>query len=94
MKPKNPGIRPPKWMLVAAMFLLIGNLWMGCASHSETSIKKEAVTSPTSQSVVVEKETTTVHDEPHGVVGGVFHIVGEVLAFPFQLIADVFRFIF
>ncbi len=75
------------------MVLLVLNLGTGCA-HSKTSRTTETVATPASQTVVVEKETTKTEEDHHGVVGGVFHVVGEVIAFPFQLVADVFRFIF
>ena len=38
-----------------------------------------------------------VYAEPNkggGVVGTSFDFIGEVIAFPFQILADVFRFIF
>ena len=85
------------YLLIPAICLLVANLTIGCASSSETHVKKETVSSPTAQTqtVVTEKETTkTESSEHHGVIGDVFHVVGEVLAFPFQLVADVFRFIF
>ena len=78
------------------------SLLAGCASRSETSVRRETTsspsastvtsttTSPSSETVVVEKQTKV--EEHHD--GGLFHIVGEILAFPFQLVADVFRFIF
>ena len=80
-------------LLAVAMILLAVYLSPGCASHSRTTVTKETATNPAVQTVVVEKETHA--EEPrHGVVGSVFHVVGEVIAFPFQLVADVFRFIF
>ncbi len=78
------------WALVLVIGILAFNLTAGCA---ERSVRTETTTAPGASTVVVEKETR-VEDDHHGPIGGVFHIVGEVLAFPFQLVADVFRFIF
>ena len=83
-----------RWMLIPAACLLVISLAAGCASSSEKTVKSETITSPTSQTTVVEKETTHTDAGHRGVVGGVFHVVGEILAFPFEVIADVFRFIF
>ena len=85
-----------RWTRFPIVCLLVANLFMGCAS--ETHIRKETVTTPTTpssttQTVVVDKETTKV-EEHHGVIGGIFHVVGEVIALPFQLVADLFRAIF
>ena len=81
-----------KWFVWAIVLILAANFTMGCTSESR-SIKKETLTNPTGQTVVVEKATTT-HEGHAGLLGGVFHVVGEILAFPFQVVADLFRFIF
>ena len=83
-----------KWMLMPAVCLLLMSLTVGCASSSSKTVKSETTTSPTSQTTVVEKETTHTDTGHHGLLGGAFHVVGEILAFPFEVIADVFRFIF
>ena len=83
-----------RWLLIPAICLLVISLTAGCASSSERTVKSETTTSPTSQTTVVEKETTRTDGGHHGLLGGTFHVVGEILAFPFEIIADVFRFIF
>ena len=83
-----------RWALIPAVCLLVISLAAGCASSSEKTVKSETTTSPTSQTTVVEKETTHTDGGHHGLLGGAFHVVGEILAFPFEVIADVFRFIF
>lgn len=35
-----------------------------------------------------------VDDDDHGIVGGFFHFVGDVIAFPFRLVGGVFDAIF
>ena len=95
MRNNNFGIvQVKRWMLVPAVCLLVISLATGCASSSEKTVKSETTSSPTSQTTVVEKETTHTDTGHHGVLGGAFHVVGEILAFPFEVIADVFRFIF
>ena len=74
--------------------MLSGSLIAGCASESR-SYKSNTTTDTAGQTVVVEKETTNKTSESHtGLLGGAFHLVGEILAFPFEVIAGVFRFIF
>ena len=84
-----------KWTLIPVVCLLVIGLTAGCASSSTKTVKSETAMSPTSQTTVVEKETvhtdTTAH---HGLLGGAFDVVGEILAFPFEVIAEAFRFIF
>ena len=81
--------------ILAACFLTLSLTAAGCASSSSKTVKSETTASPTSQTTVVEKETTThTEGEHHGLLGGAFHVVGEILAFPFEVVADVFRFIF
>jgi hypothetical protein len=46
----------------------------------------------TDRTVVTERNTTTEERDPG--MGGPFHIVGEVLAFPFRLVGDLFDGIF
>ena len=88
-----PSMR--KWTLIPAVCVLVLSLMAGCASSSSKTVKRETTTSPSAQTTVVEKETTTHADsDHHGLLGGAFHVVGEVLAFPFEVIAGVFRFIF
>ena len=95
MRNNNFGIvQIKRWAMIPAVFLLVISLTAGCASSSEKTVKSETTTSPTSQTTVVEKETTHTDTGHHGLLGGAFHVVGEILAFPFEVIADVFRFIF
>ena len=83
-----------RFALIPAVCLLVMSFAAGCASSSEKTVKSETITSPTSQTTVVENETTHTDGGHHGLLGGAFHVVGEILAFPFKIIADVFRFIF
>lgn len=86
------------WKKPATLFIalmVMGSLMAGCARES-SSYKKNTSQNVNGQTVVVEKEetkTTETHEHT-GVVGSVFHVVGEILAFPFEVIAGVFRFIF
>lgn len=89
----NEWIRKFLGVGVVLMFMAL----VGCADHRESYHREVVETAPNAgtsttagQSVVVEKHAEHVDHAPHGV----FDIVGEILAFPFQLIADVFRFVF
>jgi len=42
----------------------------------------------------VDLEEDDLDDDDHGIIGGVFHFVGDVVAFPFRLIGGVFDAIF
>ena len=39
-------------------------------------------------------ETTTVVDEERGILGTTFHVIGQILAFPFKVVAKVIEAIF
>ena len=83
-------------LMLIAVCLLAGTLVTGCASHTE-SVHKETVSSPASpatQTVTVDKQVTTTEHHDYGILGGAFHVVGEILAFPFDVVASLFRFIF
>ena len=64
----------------------------------------KTVTTETTSSVSTEPvhttETTTTETtktdrhESHGIIGGLFHVVGQVIAFPFKVVAKVFETIF
>ena len=83
----------------AVVFLLLlimiaGSLMAGCAGESK-SYKSDSTRTVDGQTVVVEKaESSERHDDPRGIFGGAFHLVGEILAFPFDVLAGLFRFIF
>ena len=83
-----------RWGLIPLMCLLVISLAVGCASSSEKTVKSETTTTPTSQTTVVEKETTHTEEGHRGLLGGALHVVGEILAFPFEVVAGLFRFIF
>ena len=94
MKNSHFGITQVKrWALIPAVCLLVISLAAGCSSSTKT-VRSETLTTPVSQTTVVEKETTHSDGEHHGLLGGALHVVGEILAFPFEVIAGVFRFIF
>lgn len=98
------------WMSGVMIFILAGFLVTGCThSHSRTVTRETAApaatttttagttagtTTTTAAPATVVEEHTHVEERDYGLFGGVFHVVGEVLAFPFQLVADLFRFIF
>jgi hypothetical protein len=67
-------------------------LTAGCASHSRTY--KNVSSDAAGQTVVEETATHTAGTRDRGILGGAFHVVGEILAFPFDVVAGVFRFIF
>ncbi|HTL46577.1 MAG TPA: hypothetical protein VL688_00770 [Verrucomicrobiae bacterium] len=89
-----------KGMFFVAALTLAAGMSTGCATHRSTYHESTTVpavasttTAPAAQTTVVETHEVDDHDD-WGIFGGVFHVVGEVLAFPFDLIANTFRFIF
>ncbi len=81
-----------KTMVLLMVFALLLGLAAGCTSHSKTY--SSTSTDADSQTVVQESRTSTGEQHDYGILGGAFHVVGEVLAFPFDVIAGLFRFIF
>lgn len=75
--------------------LLVAHLGLfGCAS--EKKVVKTTVETPSGTERVIEKEVV-VEEEPAedvSILGTTFNFIGEVLAFPFDLIGGVFRAIF
>jgi len=62
----------------------------------ETAPEEESVRPGKARTTVEERETRREYrTEPQGgILTMTFHFIGEVLAFPFQLVANVFRTIF
>ncbi|MCX6353424.1 MAG: hypothetical protein NTZ78_00800 [Candidatus Aureabacteria bacterium] len=61
-----------------------------------TAAEGESVKAGKARTTVEERETRTEYrsESQGGILTMTFHFIGEVLAFPFQLIANVFRTIF
>lgn len=51
---------------------------------------------PLTESTVTDEErtVTTEREGEGGILGGTFHLIGEILAFPFRVIAGILDFIF
>ena len=66
----------------------------GCAGKTNTSTATTETTSGSSNggsvsSVTTQKEVeTSAH--PRGVIGGTFYVIGQVLIWPFKVIASLF----
>ena len=85
------------WFLIVTTLVFIGNSLTGCAQKSQT-VRKEVTDNSTGQTtttVVTEKEVVHEHSDDGGsIVGSVFNVIGEVISFPFRLIAGIFRAVF
>lgn len=86
-----------KWFLSLGVLVLVAALSGGCAHDSKT-YRQDTVQDQNGQTVVV-RETTTTHDadpvvEDRGILGGTFHLLGEIIAFPFEIVAGAIRWIF
>ena len=93
-------------LFVFLIYLLL--VVTGCATHSRTTrttttdTPVEATTTTTTSQVTSEpsRQTTVVTEDKTrtaqdgGILGGAFHVVGEVLAFPFRVVAAVLDAIF
>ena len=84
-------------------------LLTGCASNSKTYKETTTVTTAPADgstavtessyqtSTTVKEETTSASTQAPsdgGIFGGVFHLLGEILAFPFRVIGGIFDAIF
>jgi hypothetical protein len=58
----------------------------------------QPVTPPAAQATTTTTQTTATDTEiesrPRGFLGGIFHAIGEIVAFPFRLIGGIFDAIF
>ena len=75
----------------------------GCAARSQTVRQETVLQQPAGSGaapVVIERRvetsrsTTTPAEPPRGVLSGVVHFLGEVVAFPFRLIGGLIRALF
>ena len=65
----------------------------GTTQTTTTTTSSTTETEPASGATVVEEKTTT--SEPRtGILGGALHVVGQILAFPFKVVAGLFEAIF
>jgi hypothetical protein len=91
--------------LALIMALGLGAFAAGCASSSRTSRSEEvtyetppvATTPPAAgetKTVQTESETKTEAAHPVGIIGTTWHLLGEILAFPFLLVGNALRLIF
>lgn len=98
MKTLNPYLKGKAWMFVLMLTIAAVQLaGTGCARdkhhHStSTTYAADSGTAPVSSST---SETTTTiveekNDRPDGVISGLFYFVGEVVAFPFKVLAQLF----
>lgn len=82
--------------------LLMTQLFSGCASdrttHTQTSVAQadvygEPLPPPDMPASTVEtnQTTTTTEVKQRGLIGSVFHGIGAVLAFPFELVANIIK---
>ncbi len=97
MKNVTCFIKRNAWMFVMVLTLATVQLaGTGCARDkhhhsSSTTYAADSGTAPVSTST---SETTTVVEKengrPDGVISGLFYFVGEVVAFPFRVLAQLF----
>ncbi len=104
---KNGNARQAVYVLIG--LAISAQFLTGCASHDKTYKETTTVSSvpADSRTVVVSTEpttqttTTTVHETNTetratggSILGGIFHVVGEIIAFPFKLIGAALEAIF
>ena len=80
-------------LLIAMLCLIsLGGVSMaGCAGSTKTSTVTTQTTEGTSESAgttTVTTRETSAH--PRGVIGGLFYTIGQVLIWPFKVIASLF----
>jgi len=84
--------------------LFLASQSVGCATRSQTTTRTtttdsadqaDASTAGRDTTTVTEKTTsTTTPQSDGGIFGGAFHLLGEILAFPFRVIGSIFDAIF
>jgi hypothetical protein len=109
MNLKEPQMRIIQSSVYTGLVVLfLVSMGAGCASTHKTtttttqttvqSPSKEVVSDNTDQTVVEKNKTTTTSTETKpretGIIGGLFHIIGSVIAFPFIVIGGLLRMIF
>jgi len=90
----------------SAVVLFALSIGAGCASHTKT-VRTQTVQYPAelegqsapvaADPVVVEKQTTTTTEtqgESSGLLSGTVHVMGEILALPFRLVAGMISLMF
>ena len=91
-----------KVVMLSAVVLVALSIGAGCASHTRT-VRTETVEHPAgmvdrSGPVEVEQQTTTTTTEtpgePSGLISGTVHVMGEIFALPFRLMAGMIRLFF
>ena len=84
------------WFLMALVCLIgLGTLSIaGCAGRTRTTTVTTQTTTENpgggrTSSVTTDREVkTSAH--PHGVIGGIFYTIGQVLIWPFKVIGSLF----
>jgi hypothetical protein len=104
MRSKKWEVLKPITLIVIFLWTIYG--LSGCATHQTTtrtttssrSAQEEipATSTTTQKDVVVSTEqSSTSESKPDGgIFGGVFHLLGEILAFPFRMIGEAFDALF
>ena len=91
------------WVMFGCSVLLITGIGsLGCARERHTVRTDTTVVQPSSSSttgaVITEEHTVHSHvetEEPRrGFLSGLVHVVGEIIALPFRLVAGLFEAIF
>lgn len=97
-------LRNSVYMGLVAVFFITAV--MGCASSRKTTTTETTnVQHPNSEASQVEEKptalvstttSTTTETKPQhtGIIGGLFHIIGTIIAFPFVVIGNVLQAIF
>ena len=85
-----------RWLLIAMVcFISLGAVsTAGCAGRTKTSTVTTQTTNGASgggstSSVTTQKEVVT-DAHPHGVIGGIFYTLGQILIWPFKVIGSLF----
>jgi hypothetical protein len=59
-----------------------------------TETTSNVSSAPVESTQTTTTETTANRHESHGIIGGFFHVVGQIIAFPFKVVAKVFETVF
>lgn len=95
------GIGQSLVLVVLISSFLVSTALSGCATTERTTRTETTVSHDDDNDNIDDGETTRTHtqtttvaDEERGILGTTFHVIGQILAFPFKVVAKVIEAIF
>lgn len=102
-KRHRKGIGQSLALVALISSFLLSTTLSGCATSERTTRTETTVSHDDDddhdnvddgETTRTETRTTTVEDEERGILGTTFHVIGQILAFPFKVVAKIIEAIF